>query len=515
LVENHRIAAPLSADGAGARAALARIVIVGGGTSGWLAAAMLCQHLKRELCEIVLVASEEIGTIGVGESTVPPFINLIRRLGIDEADFMRATDATYKLGIQFVGWHQQASKYFHPFGAIGRPIENHEFYQCWLKARAHGDTSALQDFSPCNVMAESGRFFPPTRARNTPIGGANYALHVDAMLAARYLRRYAQQRGLNCIDGTVKAVGRRADGFIDALTLSDGREIKGDFFIDCSGFKALLLGQALGVGMVDWSGHLPCDRAVAAKTESRAPLLPYTRATAQPAGWSWRIPLAHRIGLGYVYSSQFCTDDAARGLLARVVDGNVLETPSVLRFTTGHRGEFWKLNCLSLGLAAGFVEPLEATSIHLIARGMEFFLRYFPTRACAPALIREYNRRMVADYEEVRDFVVLHYCATAREDSPFWQWCRSMRLPDTLLERIELFKARGALREGVDELFRGSSWQSVFEGMGIRPSAYCPRLEHLDYARISASLKGARAAIAGMVACLPTHEEFLQGQISS
>jgi tryptophan halogenase len=514
LVAHQHTARAVSSDSSRALSALSRIVIVGGGTSGWLAAAMLCHHLKRELCEVVLVASEEIGTIGVGESTVPPFVSLLQRLGIDEADFMRATDATYKLGIQFVGWHQQAGKYFHPFGAIGRPIESHEFYQCWLKARANGDSSSLQDFSPCNVMAESGRFFPPARARNTPIGGANYALHVDAMLAARYLRRYAEQRGLNCIEGTVNAIKQRADGTIDALTLSDGREIKGDFFIDCTGFKALLLGQKLGVGMVDWSEHLPCDRAVAAKSENRDAVLPYTRATAQPAGWSWRIPLGHRTGHGYVYSSQFCTDEAARALLARVTDGPAIGAPSVLRFTTGHRREIWKLNCLSLGLASGFVEPLEATSIHLIARGIEFFLRYFPNRESEPALIREYNRRMVADYEEVRDFIVLHYCATAREDSPFWRWCRAMRLPDSLRERIELFKARGTLREGVDDLFRGSSWQSVFEGMGIRPSAYCPRVEHLDYTQIATSLKSARAAIAGMVACLPSHDEFLRGQLS-
>jgi tryptophan halogenase len=492
---------------------VSNIVIVGGGTSGWLAASMLCHHFKRELCQIQLIESEEIGTIAVGESTVPPFVGLIQRLGINEQNFIRATEATYKLGIQFVGWHERNKKYFHPFGVIGRSIGNHDFYQCWLKARAHGDTSSLLDFSPCNVMAENGRFFPPAEARNTPIGGANYALHVDALLVARYLRSYAEARGLRRVAGKVTRVMQRDDGFIRSVTLADGREIQGDFFIDCTGFKGLLIGRALGVGSVDWSNYLPCDRAIVTKTAGQKPLLPSTRATAQPAGWSWQIPLQNRTGQGYVYSSEFCSDAAAKSTLMRSLGGAALEDPRVIPFTTGHRREFWKHNCLSIGLASGFVEPLEATSIHMIARGMDFFLRYFPDCDCDTALIREYNRRMVADYEEIRDFVVLHYSATARDDSPFWQRCKNIKPPDSLQERIELFKGHGALREGVDELFRGSSWQSVFEGMGISPSVYCRRVESMDYAEIAAALNTAKAAIAGMVAHLPTHEEFLREQI--
>jgi tryptophan halogenase len=371
----------------------------------------------------------------------------------------------------------------------------------------------LLDFSPCNVMAENGRFFPPAEARNTPIGGANYALHVDALLAARYLRSYAEARGLERTEGKVTRVMQRNDGFIRSVMLADGREIQGDFFIDCTGFKGLLIGQALRVGSVDWSNYLPCDRAIVTKTAGQKPLLPSTRATAQPAGWSWQIPLQNRMGQGYVYSSGFCSDAAAKSTLMRSLGGAALEDPRVIPFTTGHRRELWKHNCLSIGLASGFVEPLEATSIHMIARGMDFFLRYFPDCDCDPALIREYNRRMVADYEEIRDFIVLHYSATARDDSPFWQWCKNIKLPDSLQERIELFRGHGALREGVDELFRGSSWQSVFEGMGISPSVYCRRVESVDYAEIAASLITAKAAIAGMVAHLPTHEEFLRAQI--
>jgi len=489
---------------------LSKIVIVGGGTSGWLAAAMLSQHLKREVCEIELVESEELGTIGVGESTVPPFVSLIQRLGIDETEFIQATDATYKLGIKFVGWHERGDSYFHPFGVIGKPIGNQDFYQCWLKARAHGDANSLADFSPCNVMAEQGRFFHPAKARNTPIGGANYALHVDALLVTKFLRKYAEARGVRRTEGRVVEVSQREDGFIDSVTLAAGARIAADFFIDCTGFRALLIGKTLGVENIDWSNYLPCDRAIACKTENKGPLFPYTRATAQPAGWSWRIPLQQRVGQGYVYSSRFVSDAAAKATLLRSLDSSCIEEPRVIPYTTGHRRQFWKNNCLSLGLASGFIEPLEATSIHLIARGMDFFLRYFPDRDCDAALIREYNRRMAGDFEEVRDFIVLHYAATARDDTPFWQWCRKIPLPDSLRERIELFRGHGAMREGVDELFRASSWQSVFEGMGIQPSVWHPRVENLDYAHITDSLKTARAAIAGMVAHLPTHEEFLQ-----
>lgn len=491
---------------------ISKIVIVGGGTSGWMAASMLCHHFKRELCQVQLVESDEIGTIAVGESTVPPFIGLIRRLGINEQEFIRATEATYKLGIQFVGWHQRHRKYFHPFGVIGRAIGNQDFYQCWLKARAHGDSSALSDFSPCNVMAENGRFFPPAEARNTPIGGANYALHVDAQLVARYLRRFAEARGLERVAGKVTQVRQRDNGFIRSVALADGREIQGDFFIDCTGFSGVLIGQALGVGSVDWSNYLPCDRAIVTKTAGQKPLPAFTRATAQPAGWSWQIPLQHRMGQGYVYSSRFCSDAAAKSTLMRGLGATALDDPRVIPFATGHRREQWKHNCLSIGLASGFVEPLEATSIHMIARGMDFFLRYFPDSDCDSALSREYNRRMVADYEEIRDFLVLHYGATARDDSPFWQWCRQMTLPDSLQTRIALFKGNGALPEGIDELFRASSWQSVFEGMGISPSAYSRRVENMEYADIAPALATAKAAIAGMVTHLPTHEEYLRNQ---
>lgn len=490
------------------------IVIVGGGTSGWMAAAILANQLRRDLYRIHLVESGELGTIGIGESTVPPFLGLLQRLGIDEQEFVQVTQATYKLGIRFSDWRRTQENYFHPFGVLGHSISGQDFYQCWLKARDLGEQWPLQQFSPSSVMAQKGRFFYPEQARNTPIGGANYALHVDAARVGSYLRNYAEQRGVQRTEGRVTQVCQADTGFIETVVLESGREIMGDFFIDCTGFRGVLIGETLKSEFVDWSAYLPCDRAIAVKTPATNPTPPFTEAKAHKAGWIWRIPLQTVTGNGYVYASRFCSDAQARATLLSSLDGEPLSEPRLIPFKTGHRRDIWKYNCLSLGLASGFVEPLESTSIHLIARGMEFFLRHLPDAHCHPALVREYNRRMTADYEEVRDFIMLHYCATQRTDSPFWRWCQQMELPDSLRERIELFQAHGGIREGVDDLFRASSWQSVLEGMGIRPQSYSPRVDNLDAADIQAALIRAQQAIAGMVTNLPTHDEFLKREMA-
>lgn len=491
---------------------LRKILILGGGSSGWLAAAMLARHLKPEVCSVQLVESEQLGTIGIGESTIPPFVGLLQNLQVQEREFVQTTHASYKLGIRFVDWRQKASSYFHPFGVIGKDLGNQDFYQCWLKATQAGQSWPLQDFAPSSVMAAQGRFYPPNRAHNTPIGGANYALHVDAKEMAAYLRRYAQARGVERLEGLVKEVISNEQGNIQALQLDDGRRLEADFFIDCTGFKSLLLGQHLGVELEDWSNYLPCDHAVAVKTTADETITPYTQAKALEAGWCWRIPLQGRTGRGYVYSSRFINHDRARARLMQQLDGAPVNEARVIPFTTGRRREFWRTNCLALGLAAGFVEPLESTAIHLIARGMEFFLRYFPDRDCAPSLIREYNRRMASDYEEVRDFIMLHYCTSQRDDSDFWREVRQLQLPDSLKERMELFCSHGLVPDRLDNLFRASSWQSVFEGMGIRPQKYCPRVDNLDLGQICDSLRQARQAIATMVATLPSHEEYLRDQ---
>lgn len=491
------------------------IVIVGGGTSGWIAAAILASQLSQDLYSIHLVESGELGTIGIGESTVPPFLGLLRRLGIDELEFVRETQATYKLGIQFSGWRRTHEDYFHPFGVLGHPIEGQDFYQCWLKSQNSGEPWPLQLFSPSSVMAQHGRFFYPEQARNTPVGGANYALHVDASRVGSYLRRYAENRNVYRTEGRVTQVCQMESGFIKAIILESGQEISGDFFIDCTGFRGLLIGETLKSEFIDWSNYLPCDRAIAIKTPADSTVPPFTVAKAQKAGWTWKIPLQTLIGNGYVYASRFCSDAQARATLLDSINKEQASEPRFIPFKTGHRQDIWKHNCLSLGLASGFVEPLESTSIHLITRGMEFFLRHLPDSHCHPALIREYNRRMTADYEEVRDFIMLHYCMTQRTDTPFWRWCQHMELPDSLRERIELFQAHGGIREGIDNLFRASSWQSVFEGLGIRPQRHSPRVDSLDAAEISEALVRARQAIAGMVKNLPTHEAFLQREMST
>lgn len=487
-----------------------KIVIVGGGTAGWLAAALLSHQFPAESLQIELIESATLGTIGLGESTVPPFVGLLRRLGIDERDFMRKTDATFKLGIKFVDWRQARDHYFHPFGRLGGPIEGHDFYQCWLHARRLGETSGLADFSPCKVMAESGRFFYPDQARGTPIGGANYALHVDAHKLAEYLRQYAMARGVRRVAGQVTEVQQDARGFISHVLLGDGRQLGGDFFFDCTGFSAKLIGASLGTRYIDWSNYLACDRAIAVKTARAGETPPFTLAKAQRAGWMWAIPLRQSMGHGYVYASRFCSDASARSTLLRSLVGPRLTEPQLVSFSVGHRQCFWSKNCLALGLAAGFIEPLEATAIHLIARGLELFLRVFPDQDCQPALQREYNRCMTADFEEVRDFVVLHYWATGRTNTPFWRWCRESQPPDSLLERVELFRTHGHLPQRADELFRHTSWQAVLEGMGVRPGGPGPRVRQVDAQRVQAQLQLARERLNRMVRTLPSHDQFLE-----
>jgi tryptophan halogenase len=362
---------------------LKKIVILGGGTSGWIAASMLAAHLKPGLCEIELVESEDIGSIGVGESTIPPVVRLVASLGIDEEEFIRETQACYKLGIKFVDWRAKNQSYFHPYGALGKRIGSQDFYQCWLKATKEGETYDLQDFSPCAVMAAQEKFFLPSQAMNTPIGGAGYAVHLDAKLVAAYLRRYAEARGVNRSEGNCVNVLRKENGFIEALELSTGQLIRGDFFIDCSGFKALLIEKSLRVEFEDWSHYLPCDRAYVVKTQKAGSRMPYTTATARKSGWAWRIPLRNGTGHGYVYSSRFCSDAEAKTTLLKNLDAPRINDPRMISFNTGKRKEFWKSNCLALGLSGGFIEPLESTAIHLIARGMDFFPMRIANPACS------------------------------------------------------------------------------------------------------------------------------------
>lgn len=489
--------------------AIRKIVIVGGGSAGWITAAMLSHYFQAGGCAVELVESEEIGTIGVGESTIPPFLRLLASLGIDERDFIQSTQASFKLGIRFEDWQRVGDRYMHPFGVIGGPLGPHEFYQCWLRAKAAGHPSALHDFAPGAVMAQQGKFMLPFKAERTLIGGANYALHVDARLVARYLRDYAEARGVKRTEGIVSDVVTHADGSVAKVRMKDGHEIAGDLFIDCTGFRSLLIGKTLETPFEDWSDMLLCDRAVVVQTENVGAPHPYTLSKAEAGGWRWRIPLQHRAGNGYVFSSRHISDDEARATLMGGLEGRALMEPMFIPFKTGVRQRLWEKNVVAVGLSGGFIEPLESTALHLIYRGVDFLLRFFPDRDFDPALRAEYNRRMVADYEEIRDFIVLHYCKTLRDDTPFWRAVREAPIPDSLKERMALFEASGVLREGVDDMFRNPSWQSVMEGMGVRPQRYQPLVDTIPYEVISQTLDQSAPMLAAQVAGLPSHGEFL------
>lgn len=490
--------------------ALKKIVVVGGGSAGWIAASILGNQLKPDLCHIELVESEEIGTIGVGESTIPPFLELLASLKIDEKDFIQKTQASFKLGIQFTDWRTKGESYFHPFGSITAGMDEYTFYQSWLRSQHQGETFGLQDFSPSSIMARHGRFFLPQNAERTPVAEARYALHLDASLAAKYLRQYAENCGVVRTEGKVMQVIKKNADRIEKIILNNGKEIEADFFIDCTGFHALLIEKNLGVSYCDWSNYLPCDRAIAVQTENTGTTVPFTRATARDHGWTWRIPLQYRTGNGYVYASQFCSDDEAIGTLLNVVEGRLLTEPRVIPFRTGVRSEVWRGNCLSVGLSAGFIEPLESTAIHLVVRGMVHFMRHFPDKDCDMALIKEYNRRITLDYEEIRDFIVLHYCLTEREDTPFWRWCKNMRWPESLATMINYFKLQGGLPEIIDPLFSPVSWRSVCEGMGLRPKKYSPLIEEFNSVDMLAHMNRYMKTTEEFILKLPTHDQFIQ-----
>jgi tryptophan halogenase len=488
-----------------------RIVIVGGGTAGWMAAAVLANALKPAPGILRLIESDEIGIIGVGEATIPPIRNLNAMLGLDEGDFLRQTQGTIKLGIEFRDWTRLGHGYFHPFGSFPEGLGGMAFQNFWLRRRAAGDQTPLADYSLATVAARLGRFAPPPAGGAPDLPFTSYAYHFDAALYSGFLRAWATARGVERTEGKiVDVVVRGEDGFIEAVTLQSGERIEGDFFVDCSGFRGLLIAQALGAGYEDWSAFLPCDRAIAAPCESIAPITPYTRSTAREAGWQWRIPLQHRIGNGYVYSSGFISDDAAETDLLANLDGAALGEPRPLRFTTGRRKQSWVKNCVALGLAAGFLEPLESTSIHLIQTGVFRLLSLMPTIGFDPVLAEEYNRATRAEYEEIRDFLVLHYHAVERTDSELWRYCRSMTLPDSLAHRLEVFRARGRILRAEGELFGDASWLAVMMGQNVDPRDYNPLADVFDAGEVAAFMQRIHTAVRRAAQAMPTHEQFLQ-----
>ncbi|MFY7745005.1 MAG: tryptophan halogenase family protein [Erythrobacter sp.] len=487
-----------------------KLVIVGGGTAGWITAAAFARLLGGRL-QIELVESEAIGTVGVGEATIPQIIRLNAILGLDEHAFLRATSGTFKLGIEFVDWGRKGSRYLHTFGDTGMNLGNVAFHHYWR--RSAGDTpdpKGLWDYSLHQMAADQARFGKLDRVGNTAMTGLAYAYHFDASRYALFLREYAEGRGVVRTEGIVESVQRDGEsGDITAITLTGGKQVAGDFFIDCTGFRALLLGETLGVGYQDWSKWLPCDRALAVPSERLPTLVPYTRATAKDAGWQWRIPLQHRTGNGHVYSSGFTSDDKAAETLLAGLDTRALGDPRPIRFTTGRREAFWAHNCAAIGLSSGFLEPLESTSIHLIQSHVSRLIQLFPGGGDAAVEREEYNRRCAAEFAQIRDFLILHYHRTDREDSEFWRYCKHMDVPESLTHKMALFAASGRVGRDVDDLFRDASWVQVMLGQGITPAGYDPMADLVVPAQLAEFLANLRTITARAVASLPTHEEYL------
>lgn len=493
----------------GVNAHIKNIVIVGGGTAGWMAAAALSRALGTHVA-ITLVESADIPTVGVGEATIPPIIDFLRFLDIDEDDFVARTNATFKLGIEFAGWSAAGSRYMHPFGKYGFDMEGIAFHHYWHKLRANGDTHSLEDYSLETAAARAGKFTRPLAIERSPLANITYALHFDAGLVAKYLRGYAEARGIKRIEAKITGVRQRGeDGFIEAVVLDTGDTIAGELFIDCTGFGGLLIEQALGAGYEDWSHWLPCDRAIAVPCAANGPPLPYTRATAHPAGWQWRIALQNRIGNGHVYCSQYMSDDEAAAILLANLDGAPLADPRQLRFTTGRRKLTWVKNCVALGLSSGFLEPLESTSIHMIQSALMRLIAFFPTPGFASENTAEYNRRTRDEYESMRDFLILHYNATQRDDSAFWNSCRTRENPDSLDEKIALFRATGHVTFREEELFVAKNWIAVMTGQGIVPQRHHPLADMIGTKEVARRLAGMRATIATSADYMPYQAQFI------
>jgi tryptophan halogenase len=485
------------------------IVVVGGGTAGWMAASAFAKVLSRDY-SIRLVESEEIGIVGVGEATIPQIKLFNSVLEIDELDFVRKTFGSFKLGIEFVDWTRVGDRYIHGFGTIGQDRGLIQFHHYWLKQWLAGRAAPVSAYSINTSASAANKFMRSADIQNSPLSNIAYAYHFDASLYARYLRTYAEARGVRRTEGKIVGVEQRGeDGFIEAIVLESGEKVAGDLFIDCSGFRGLLIEQTLKAGYEDWSRWLPCNRALAVPCESVEPLTPYTRSSARPAGWQWRIPLQHRIGNGYVYSSEFVGDDEAAATLLKNLDGRALADPRPLRFTSGRRKKFWDKNVVALGLASGFMEPLESTAIHLVQVGIARLISLMPNRGFAQTLVDRYNRQMTFEFEKIRDFLILHYNATERDDTPFWNYCRTMSIPESLRENIELFRDSGRFYRDGEELFAVTSWVQVMIGQGIVPRGYHPLVDEMSEKELDEFVGGVKSLMERCVAAMPMHADFI------
>jgi tryptophan halogenase len=480
-----------------------RVVIAGGGTSGWMAAAALGKMLGKNL-EVVLVESDEIGTVGVGEATIPTLHVYHRLLGINEQEVMAATNATFKLGISFENWRDVGKDYIHSFGFLGKDCWACGFQHFWAKGQQKGLVSEIGDYCVEHLAARAGRFAV------LPNQDLNHAYHFDATLYAKFLRKLAEQHGVRRVEGNIEQVLQHEHNqHIKALRLRSGELIEGDLFIDCTGFRALLIGQTLNVGYEDWSHYLPCDRAVAVQTRAVKAPVPYTRSIARDSGWQWRIPLQSRVGNGLVYSSKFISDEAAKAQLLANVEGELLNEPRVIHFRTGTRLQHWQKNCVAIGLSSGFLEPLESTSIHLIQRSIIRLLQMFPAAGMVQADIDEFNHQTHIEMLNIRDFIILHYKLTDRADSSFWRYCRNMAVPASLTHRMDMFASAGKVYKFAQELFGESSWIQVMMGQGLLPEQYHPIVDLMSDDELAGFLDGIRQQVKKRVENFPAHTDFI------
>lgn len=487
------------------------IAVIGGGAAGWMAAAAISKMFARKI-DVVLVESEEIGLIGVGEATVPHLASFNRLLQIDEAEFVRQTQGSFKLGIQFNDWGRIGDSYIHGFGTIGRDLGLLPFHQYWLKARGQGRARDISAYSLNTVAAPLGKFTaaPSDAPPNSPLAEIAYAYHFDAVLYARFLRQRAEAQGVKRVEGKVVAVHCGGDrGFVQSVQMESGEHIGADLFLDCTGFRSLLIGDALGVEFDDWTHWLPCDRALAVPCEKVGPPTPYTRSTAHEAGWQWRIPLQHRTGNGHVYSSPFTTDDRAAEILLAHLDGKAQADPRQLRFRTGKRRKLWDRNVVALGLAGGFLEPLESTAIYLVQAGINRLMSLFPDADCDDALQDVYNEQTTFEYERIRDFLILHYHVTQRTDSEFWNYVRTMSIPNSLRRYIDLFAANGQFFRNGTEMFGLTSWVQVMLGQGIYPRTYHPAVDWVADHDLHALVGHVEKVVASNASLMPTHDQFI------
>ncbi|UAB77671.1 tryptophan 7-halogenase [Erythrobacter sp. SCSIO 43205] len=489
-----------------------RIVIVGGGTAGWMAAAAMSRLKFGRTLDITLVESEAIGTVGVGEATIPPFVDFNDLLGIDEAEMLASIQGTFKLGIQFENWGNLGDSYIHPFGAYGYAMGGIAFHHVWHKMAQGGDKRPIQAFNLETMAAYFGKFARTQDYQREDLPPMNYAYHIDAGKYAAFLRKYAETRGVVREEGKVSDVAQNPEtGFITSVTLDDGRTLEGDLFVDCSGFRGLLIEQTLGTGYEDWTHWLPCNRAVALPClrEDGSPPPPFTRATAHSAGWQWQVPLQHRNGNGHVYCSAYMEDQEALDILLGNIAGKPQADPNFLRFVTGRRKKFWNKNVVALGLAAGFMEPLESTSIHLINTGIDKFLSLLSLEGITQAQQDTFNRLTGREYARIRDFLILHYNATQRTDSDFWNYVRTMDVPDTLTEKVEIFKANGQIFREEDELFTDTSWAAVMMGQGIKMGGHNPMAESIDGPEARKEIDEMERSIRFLVQQMPGHGDYL------